>query len=92
MFKDCIKIDIENGVNLLWGEEEDIKEDILSVEECQSICQNKDGCSYFVWHQLSYQCVTMTGYGYKTTNKTCVSGSLIHHCDQGQGNYYFQDS
>ena len=86
-----MKIDIETDVNLLWREEAEFTEDIMTLEECQSICQKRDGCSNFVWHhgsagEWSYRCITMTGYGYKLTNTTCASGSLTTDCDQDQGN------
>ena len=92
---DCTKtIDIEPNVNYQERAGEESTEDIMTLEECQSICQNRDGCYNFVWHHgnagyYSYQCITMTGYGTKYSNSDCVSGSISDNCVQKQGNVMY---
>ena len=89
---DCVKkIDIEPNVNFGQHNGPEFSEDIMTLEECQNICQNRDGCTNFVWHhgnarEWSYLCITMTGYGIKYSNSDSISGSISDSCVQSKGN------
>ena len=80
-----------NNLNIQQYVNPETTKNVLNWAACSDICRQRQDCNYWIWVKKitgpwaghSYNCVTMSDYGYSNYDTNTVSGA--RDCE---GNYY----